>query len=74
MAVAKLMVRCPLCREPIVAGATKCKHCHSDLSSLSSSRNSRFQKVNTFRLGFLTGVLFTLTLVLLTYLHCSASN
>ncbi len=74
MAVPKLMVKCPLCREPIVAGATKCKHCHSDLSSLSSSKSSRFQGINTFRFGFLSGVLFTLALVLLTYLHCSSGN
>ena len=68
------MVKCPLCKEPIVAGATRCKHCHSDLSGLSLPKSSRFSRLNTFRFGFLTGVLFTLALVLLTYLHCSSAN
>jgi len=74
MAVPKLMVKCPLCKEPIAAGATKCKHCLSDLSDLSPTKNSWFSKINTFRIGFLSGVLFTLTLVLLTYLHCNSGN
>lgn len=74
MTVAKLMVKCPFCREPIIAGATKCKHCQSDLSGVSSPKNSLFSKLNTFRSGFLTGILFTLALTVLMYLHCNSAN
>ncbi len=74
MVVPKQIVKCPLCKEPIVAGATRCKHCHSDLSDLPAGRKSWFAGVNNFRTGFLCGVLFTLMLVILTYLHCSGGD
>ncbi len=31
MAVAKEMIRCPFCYEPVAAQAIKCKHCLSEL-------------------------------------------
>ncbi len=67
MTLAKEMTRCPLCKEPILAGASRCRHCHADLAQASSRKKSWFTKVNDFRHGFLTGILFTLVLVALAY-------
>ncbi len=61
------MTTCPYCKEPIAAGATRCKHCQSDLAEVSKKRKSFFAKYDTFRLGFLTGIVFTITVSLLIY-------
>ena len=74
MVVPKLMSKCPFCREPIAADATRCKHCHVDLTSLSSKKGGKLSRFNTFRNGFITGVLFTLALLVLAYLHCTSGN
>ncbi len=68
MSVASLTEKCPHCREPIKSGATRCKHCHADLATPPSKR-SVFAGYNTFRFGFLTGILFTLIILLLVYLQ-----
>ncbi|MBI5265797.1 MAG: hypothetical protein HY851_01055 [candidate division Zixibacteria bacterium] len=66
MSVAKQTTVCPYCKEQIAAGASKCKHCQSELNKV-DSKKSRFAKYNTFRNGFLTGVLFTIVLIILGY-------
>jgi len=68
MSVAKEMTRCPLCKEPIIAGAVRCKHCHAELGKPKNKKNP-LSNLNTFRTGFLTGVLFTLVLVILAYIQ-----
>lgn len=69
MSVAKTMTVCPFCKEPIAAGATRCKHCQSDLAAAPKKKKSLFAKYNTFRFGFLTGILFTITLGILVYVQ-----
>jgi len=75
MAVAKETTRCPFCKEVIMAGATICKHCQSELSSRpakSSGPAARLKKrLDTFRTGFLVGILFSLVIVFLIYRHFS---
>ena len=66
MAVVKETTRCPFCREVIAADATRCRHCHADLSG-ARGKKSPLAVLNTFRTGFLTGVLFTLVLGILIY-------
>jgi hypothetical protein len=73
MTVAKETVRCPFCREVIASGATRCKHCHADLSEKRQKR-SLLARYNTFRVGFLGGVLFTLILIVLIYYQFYAGN
>ncbi len=68
MSVASLSEKCPYCREPIKAGATRCKHCHADLTSM-PRKKSALVKYNTFRSGFLTGTLFTVIILLLVWLQ-----
>ena len=74
MAIAKEMTRCPLCKEPIIAGASRCRHCHADLAVTSSKKKSWFVKIDDFRHGFLTGILFTLILVVLAYFQFFATK
>lgn len=70
MTVAKQTITCPFCKEPIIAGATRCKHCQSDLTKADAAKNkSRFAKYNTFRIGFLVGILFTIIMVILGYVQ-----
>jgi hypothetical protein len=69
MSVAKSMTACPYCKEPIAAGATKCKHCQSDLASVSKKKRSFFARLDTFRLGFATGIVFTIIVGVLIYLQ-----
>ncbi|MEW6413105.1 MAG: hypothetical protein AB1483_11660 [Candidatus Zixiibacteriota bacterium] len=73
MTLTQSLEKCPYCRETIAAGATRCKHCHASL--VENGNNAAFgSKYNTFRTGFLCGILFTLILVVLGYLHFSAGN
>jgi predicted amidophosphoribosyltransferase len=67
MSVAKQSVICPYCKEQILAGATRCKHCQAELIKV-DSKKSRFAGYNTFRTGFLVGVLFTIVVTILGYL------
>jgi hypothetical protein len=53
--------------EPISAEASKCRHCHSDLTSYKKRKGSRIARFDNFRLGFVTGILFTLIVSLLIY-------
>lgn len=67
MSVVKQTAVCPHCKEQIVAGATKCKHCRSELGK-ADSKKSRLARYDTFRAGFLVGVLFTIVVIILGYL------
>ena len=67
MSVVKQTTVCPYCKEQIAAGATRCKHCQAELGK-PEAKKSWFAKYNTFRMGFLTGVLFTVVLIVLGYL------
>lgn len=69
MSIAKTVGACPYCKEPIHPQAVKCKHCQSDLSEAKKKKRSFFAPYNTFRYGFLTGVLFALIMGLLVYLQ-----
>ena len=66
MTVAKATARCPYCREPIQPGATRCKHCHAELET-SNKRTNPLTRLNTFRTGFLSGVLFSIIVAILLY-------
>ena len=72
MSVARETIKCPFCRETILAGATRCKHCHADLGS-KRRRPSSLTKLNTFRTGFLSGVLFSLIVAILLYYQFAGS-
>jgi predicted amidophosphoribosyltransferase len=65
MVVVKPLKKCPYCREPIAAEATRCKHCQADLTDKPKSRSGRWREYDNFRVGFLTGVLFSILLALL---------
>jgi len=69
MSVAKQLQKCPFCLEPIIAGATRCKHCQADLTAGGKKKSSRLARLQTFRVGFLTGILFSLILVVLIWAH-----
>lgn len=58
--------KCPYCQEIIAEKATICKHCHSKITPKVSNP---FKKYNTFRLGFISGILFCLVIYLLYYLY-----
>jgi hypothetical protein len=69
MAVVKQADRCRFCMEPISVGAIRCKHCHADLSQPKKKSRFSLDKFNTFRFGFLSGVLFCTALAVLAYFH-----
>ena len=71
MSVVKEMTKCPYCLEPINARAKRCKHCHSDLTT-PKSKDSLVARYNTFRFGFLVGILFSLVMAILVYLQFSS--
>ncbi len=73
MTLAKNTDKCPYCKEPIVYGASRCKHCHADLSE-SVGKGSFWSRYNCFRTGFLCGILFTLVIVVLAYFHFTSGN
>jgi len=68
MAVVKEISQCPFCKEPIANGAVRCKHCHADLKP-NTQKKSWLAKYNNFRVGFLSGILFTLIISILAYYH-----
>lgn len=69
MSVAKQLQKCPFCLEPIMVGATRCKHCQTDLSASNGHKKSRLARYQTFRTGFLAGMLFSLILGTLAWAH-----
>ncbi|MFQ5499618.1 MAG: hypothetical protein ACE5FH_08090 [Candidatus Zixiibacteriota bacterium] len=72
MSVAKQKSKCPYCKETIAVGATKCKHCQSDLPR--KRKWFRLSRWNTFRIGFAVGVLFTLALSILAWIQFYAGE
>lgn len=68
MSLVKQLQKCPFCLEPIMAEATRCKHCQTDLAD-ESRKKSRLKKYQTFRTGFLAGMLFSLILATLAWAH-----
>ena len=73
MSVINKIEKCPFCKEKIQTGAVRCKHCHADLSQ-KKKKNSYLTKLNNFRTGFLTGILFMLVIVVLIYFQYNSSN
>ncbi|MDH3891336.1 MAG: hypothetical protein OEV49_09660 [candidate division Zixibacteria bacterium] len=69
MSVVKQLQKCPFCLEPIMAGATRCKHCQADMVARKNQKKSRLARYQTFRMGFLVGMLFSLTVALLAWAH-----
>ena len=67
MSLAKTSTICPFCKEPIMEGATKCKHCQSDLSELKRKKRSYFARYNSFKYGFWTGAGTVIVLGLIIY-------
>ncbi len=65
----KPLTKCPFCKEQILEGAIKCKHCHSELKALEKEEPGFFSRLNTFRNGFIAGVVFMLVLVILAWKH-----
>ncbi len=68
MAVVQSTRNCPECREKIKIGATRCKHCGAEVGK-TKSKSGLVRRFDTFRIGFLSGVVFTSALVILVYLH-----
>lgn len=72
MSLAKETKRCPFCQEVISATAIRCKHCHADLSdSARKAKKNSLSHLNTFRVGFLSGLLFSAILAILAWLQCN---
>ena len=69
MSLAKTTATCPFCKETIHPQAVKCKHCQSDLSAAKEKKRSYFAQYNTFRFGFLAGVLFAVVMAILLYVQ-----
>jgi hypothetical protein len=67
MSVAKISATCPFCKESIMEGATKCKHCQSDLTELKRKKRSYFSRYNTFKHGFVFGATLVIVLGLVIY-------
>lgn len=68
MSVAYQTASCPYCKEPIARGALRCKHCHAELGK-KREVSSPLAKLNSFRTGFLSGILFALVVAVLLYLQ-----
>ena len=69
MPVAKLLKKCPYCTEPINASATRCKHCHADLGTPPTRKPAALTRLDSFRSGFLSGIVFCVILAILLYLQ-----
>lgn len=74
MSLATEARRCPFCREAIAGTATRCKHCHADLNDRPGQRPAFIKKINTFRTGFLCGVLFAVLMTILVYFQFYAGE
>jgi hypothetical protein len=68
MVLAKQLTKCPFCLEPILAGARRCKHCQADLPVV-KKRWSWTTRLNTFRTGFWTGLVFCAVVAALAWLQ-----
>jgi len=73
MTLAKDVSKCPYCKEPIVTGAVRCKHCHADLTT-GSTKQSFWTKYNCFRTGFLCGLLFAVIIFVIGYFHFTGGD
>ena len=69
MSVARQTTVCPFCKESINATATRCRHCHSVLKPSRDVKKPLLANYNNFRVGFLSGVLFSLIIAVLFYLQ-----
>jgi len=67
MSLAKETTRCPFCKEPIAAGAIRCKHCHADLARREDKKKSFLGRYDNFRAGFIVGVVFSIVIAALAY-------
>lgn len=67
MSLAKTTATCPFCKEVIHPQAVKCKHCQSELVSAKKQKESFLAQYNTFRYGFLGGVIFAVVMAVLLY-------
>jgi hypothetical protein len=74
MSIARTTEKCPYCKEPIISGAVRCKHCHADLKPVGEKKRSRLARLNTFRVGFISGLVFSIVLAILYYLQFHTSN
>jgi len=74
MSLAKETTKCPYCKEPIAAGAVRCKHCHADLAKRDDNKSSRFARYNTFRVGFIAGIVFAIVILVLGYFQFSGGD
>ena len=71
MSLAKETKRCPFCQEQISATAIRCKHCHADLSGPEKQSKNRLGKYDNFRVGFISGIIFSAVMAILAYLQCN---
>ena len=68
MRIIKSAERCPYCKEKIIAGATKCKHCYSDLTQV-KKKKGWWQKYNNFKVGLIFGSSVALIILLFIYFY-----
>lgn len=71
MSYPKPPVPCPQCRELIHPEAKRCKHCHAELTIDAPKPDRLKTKLNTFRLGFITGIVLSVLLALAIYIIAS---
>ena len=67
MSLATTTDRCPHCKEPVHREATRCKHCQGTIDRPRSRWARLKKKLNTFRTGFVSGVVFATILFVLLY-------
>jgi len=68
MSLVSETVRCPYCREPIHPKATRCKHCQAEIVR-PPEKSAWVRRLDTFRNGFIAGIIFCLVLAVLAYLQ-----
>lgn len=61
--------RCPKCKETILVGAIICKHCQSEIKPPKTGLQTKLNKYDKFRTGFLAGILFIMILITLTAMY-----
>jgi hypothetical protein len=74
MSLAKETKRCPFCREVINVAAVRCKHCHADLTKQGKKKSGFFSRMNTFRTGFLSGILLSLIIAIVLFFQCRGTS